>query len=62
MKNIYGVELSKKDIENTIRIAEDLQRYGYNYNFFHKNYTQLLSKEDSRTLWNKALDRNTREC
>ena len=61
MKNIYGVELSKKDIENTIRIAEDLQRYGYNYNFFHKNYTQLLSKEDSRTLWNKALDRNTRE-
>ena len=61
MKNIYGVELSKKDIENTIKIAEDLQRYGYNYNFFHKNYTQLLSKEDSRTLWNKALDRNTRE-
>ena len=61
MKNIYGVELSKKDIENTIKIAEDLQRYGYNYNFFHKNYTQLLSKENSRTLWNKALDRNTRE-
>lgn len=61
MKNIYGVELSKKDIENTIKIAEDLQRYGYNYNFFYKNYTQLLSKEDSRTLWNKALDRNTRE-
>ena len=61
MKNIYGVELSKKDIENTIKIAEDLQRYGYNYNFFHKNYTQLLSKDDSRTLWNKALDRNTRE-
>lgn len=61
MKNIYGVELSKKDIENTIKIAEDLQRYGYNYNFFHKNYTQLLSKDNSRTLWNKALDRNTRE-
>ena len=61
MKNIYGVELNRKDIENTIRIAEDLQRYGYNHSFFHKNYTQLLSKEDSRTLWNKALDRNTRE-
>ena len=61
MKNIYGVELSRKDIENTIKIAEDLQRYGYNHSFFHKNYTQLLSKEDSRILWNKALDRNTRE-
>ena len=39
MKNIYGVELNRKDIENTIKIAEDLQRYGYNHSFFHKNYT-----------------------
>ena len=41
MKNIYGVELNKKDIENTIKIAEDLQRYGYNDNYINNNYTQI---------------------
>lgn len=58
MKNINGIKLSKIDIENTIAIAVDLQKYGYNYNYFHKNYTSLLNKEDSKTLWNKALKIN----
>ena len=56
MKNINGVELNKSDINNTINIAIDLQRYGYNYNYFHENYTQLLRKKDSKILWNKAID------
>lgn len=58
MKNINGIKLSKIDIENTIAIAIDLQKYGYNYNYFHKNYTSLLNKEDSKILWNKALKIN----
>ena len=58
MKNIYGNEVREKDIKNTILIAIDLQRYGYNFNYFYKNYTSLLSKDDSKNLWNKALELN----
>ena len=58
MTNINGIILSKKDIENTILIAVDLQIYGYTFNYFHENYTSLLTKEDSKRLWNKALKIN----
>ena len=61
MKNINGVELNKSDINNTINIAIDLQHYGYNYNYFHENYTQLLRKKDSKILWNKAININTQD-
>ena len=59
MKNINGIELSKADINNTVAIAIDLQKYGYNYNYFHNNYTSLLNKKDSKILWNKALKINS---
>ena len=58
MKNINGVELTKKDIDNTINIAIDLQYYGYAFNYFYENYTSLLTKDDSKKLWNKALEKN----
>lgn len=54
MKNVYGVELTKKDIENTISIAMDLQMYGYNFEYFCSEYTDKLSKENSQKLWDKA--------
>ena len=38
MKNINGIKLSKEDIYNTVAIAIDLQKYGYNYNYFHNNH------------------------
>ena len=59
MKNINGIELSKADINNTVAIAIDLQKYGYNYNYFHNNYASLLNKKDSKILWNKALKINS---
>lgn len=58
MKNINGIKLSESDINSTIAIAIDIQKYGYTYNYFHNNYTSLLSKEDSKRLWNKALQIN----
>ena len=58
MKNINGVELTKKDMDNTINIAIDLQYYGYTFNYFYENYTSLLTKDDSKKLWNKALEKN----
>lgn len=58
MKNINGIALSKDDIENTINIAIDLQYYGYTFNYFYENHTSLLTKEDSKKLWNKALKIN----
>ena len=58
MKNINGIELKKVDINNTIAIAIDLQKYGYTYNYFHNNYAPLLDKEDSKKLWKKALKIN----
>ena len=59
MKNINGIELTKADINSTVAIAIDLQKYGYNYNYFHNNYTSLLNKKDSKILWNKALKINS---
>ena len=59
MKNINGIKLSESDINSTIAIAIDLQKYGYTYNYFHKNYTSLLNKKDSKILWNKALRINS---
>lgn len=58
MKNINGIEIKESDIKNTILIAKDLQFYGYNFNYFYENYTSLLTKEDSKKLWNKALNSN----
>ena len=58
MKNIYGNEVREKDIKNTILIAKDLQFYGYNFKYFYENYTNLLTKDDSKNLWNKALELN----
>ena len=58
MKNINGIELKKIDIENTLKIAIDLQYYGYSYEYFHNNYTILLDKKDSRKIWDKALKIN----
>ena len=58
MKNIYGVEINKKDIDKTIKIAIDLQFYGYNYIYFHENYASLLNKDDSKKIWKMALKRN----
>ena len=58
MKNINGVELTKKDINNTINIAIDLQNYGYTFNYFYEKYTSLLTKDDSKKLWDKALEKN----
>nr|DAQ97564.1 MAG TPA: hypothetical protein [Caudoviricetes sp.] len=54
MKNVYGVKLTKKDIENTISIAMDLQMYGYNFEYFHSEYTDKLSEENALKLWDKA--------
>ena len=54
MKNVYGVELTQKDIENTISIAMDLQMYGYNFEYFYSEYADNLSKENSQKLWDKA--------
>ena len=59
MLNINGIKLTKSDINNTIAIAVDLQKYGYTYNYFHKNYTSLLNKKDSKFIWNKALKINS---
>ena len=59
MKNINGIELSKADINNTVAIAIDLQKYGYNYNYFRNNYAYLLNKKDSKFIWNKALKINS---
>ena len=58
MKNIYGNEVREKDIKNIILIAKDLQFYGYNFNYFYENYTNLLTKDDSKNLWNKAMELN----
>ena len=57
MKNINGIKLSKKDIDNTIAIACDLLYYGYSWQYFHKNYTSLLSESDSKKLWNIAMNK-----
>ena len=57
MKNINGIELSKIDIDNTISIAYDLMLYGYSWQYFHANYTSLLSESNSKKLWNIAMNK-----
>ena len=58
MKNIYGMELSKSNIENAVSIAMDLQMYGYSFEYFYSEYTDRLNKKDSLSLWNEAKKQN----
>lgn len=53
--NKNDVKISEQDVKNTLLIARDLIKHGYNFSYFYDNYTSLLKENDALKLWHIAL-------
>lgn len=53
--NKNDVKIGEQDVKNTLLIACDLIKHGYNFSYFYDNYTSLLKERDALKLWHIAL-------
>ena len=42
-------------MNNLFLIAEDLQYYGYTFEYFYENYCNFLERQKAKNIWQKTI-------